>query len=90
MDEAGKKENTEEYFYKDITNFSSSSDTVEKDVLLKTSCKGDSTYGRKNVDIDQFRIVVPGDKLTCAMDQNEYSERSIKGMKAMLREKKNA
>jgi len=86
MDEDGKRERTEEYFYKDITNFSTVSETEEvasydpkkgKDVLV-------------NMDSTKFSLVVPGDKLFCSMEQNEYTENSIKGMKAMLREKKNA
>lgn len=90
MDEDGKKEQTEEYFYKDITNFSSSSSTVEKnDVLIKTNCKGESEYGRRTVDTDLFKITVPGDKLECAMVSNDYTEGAIQGLKAKLREKKN-
>lgn len=88
MDEDGKKESTEEYFYKDITNFSTTSDTIEKYVLDKVSCKGDATYARKNVDANRFAIVVPGHKFYCSMDQNDYTERAIQGMKAKLREKK--
>ncbi len=85
MDEDGRKQRTEEYFYKDITNFSTVSETEEvpqydnkqkKDVLV-------------NVNSTSFSIIVPGDKLLCSMEQNEYTENSIKGMKAMLREKKN-
>ncbi len=88
MDEDGKKESTEEYFYKDITNFSTSSDTVEKEVLDKVSCKGETTYARKNVDSNRFALVVPGDKFYCSMEQSDYTERAIQGMKAKLREKK--
>ena len=88
MDEDGKKEATEEYFYKDITNFSTSSDTVEKSVLDKVSCQGEASYARKNVDTNRFSIIVPGDKFYCSMDQNDYTERAIQGMKAKLREKK--
>lgn len=88
MDEDGKKERTEDYFYKDVTNFSTSTETIEKEVPLKTSCKGDTTYGRKNVDNSIFSIIVPGDKLICAMEQSEYAEKAIQGMKAKLREKK--
>ena len=84
LDEDGKQERTEEYFYKDITNFSTSSDTEEtpqwdpkeKDFVLK------------NVDSNRFRLVVPGDSFYCPMAQNEYTERAIQGMKAKLREKK--
>jgi hypothetical protein len=85
MDEDGKKESTEEYFYKDITNFSTSSDTVE------TSCWNpkQKKFFLENVDTNRFSLVVPGDKFYCAMDQNDYTERAIQGMKAKLREKKN-
>ncbi|GHV09673.1 hypothetical protein FACS1894162_0750 [Bacteroidia bacterium] len=84
LDEDGKKEITEEYFYKDITNFSTSSDTVETpywDPKAKKSIL-------KNVDSNRFRLVVPGDSFYCAMEQNDYAERAIQGMKAKLREKK--
>ncbi|MCL2650604.1 MAG: hypothetical protein FWD60_06200 [Candidatus Azobacteroides sp.] len=85
LDEDGKKESTEEYFYKDITNFSTVSDTEEtpywddqqKKVILQ------------NVDSNRFAITVPGDKFYCALEQNEYTERAIQAMKAKLREKKN-
>jgi len=90
MDEDGRKERTEEYFYKDITNFSTSSDTVEKpDVLEKVNCKGDATFGRVNIETSEFTIVVPGDKFRCAMKQSDDAERAVQGMKAKLREKKN-
>jgi hypothetical protein len=82
------KEKTDEYFYKDITNFSSSSDTVEKEVLEKTSCTGTPTYSRKSVSYNRFSLVVPGERFDCSMEQNDYTERSIQGMKAKLREKK--
>lgn len=86
MDEDGKKESTEEYFYKDITNFSTSTDTVETpeydQKLQKTVLR--------NVDSNRFALTVPGDKFYCSMEQNEYTERAIQGMKAMLREKKNS
>ena len=84
LDEDGKKEITEEYFYKDITNFSTSSDTVEteswdpkqkKNVLI-------------NVNSNRFTLTVPGDKFYCWMTQNDYTERAIQAMKAKLREKK--
>lgn len=86
MDEDGKKESTEEYFYKDITNFSASSDTVETPFYDKDTKK----TVLKNVNSNRFAIVVPGDKFYCSLEQNDYTERAIQGMKAMLREKKNA
>lgn len=86
MDEDGKKESTEEYFYKDITNFSTSADTVETPFYDK---KKNETF-LKNVDSNRFALTVPGDKFYCSMEQNDYTERAIQGMKAMLREKKNS
>jgi len=87
MDEEGKRERTEEYFYKDVTNFSTVSSTVETKIS-KVNCRGNITDKRINVDKNEFAIIVPGDKFSCAMDQNEYTERVIQGMKAKLREKK--
>ena len=84
FDKDDKKIATEEYFYKDITNFSTSTDTVEtpyydvkqnKDLL-------------ENVDSTRFSLTVPGDKLFCSFEQSDYTERSIQAMKAKLREKK--
>lgn len=86
LDEDGKKESTEEYFYKDITNFSTSTDTVETPMFDK---KENKTI-LKNVDSNRFALVVPGDKFYCSMEQNDYTESAIQGMKAMLREKKNS
>lgn len=84
MDQDGRKEATEEYFYRDITNFSTSSDTTET-----------ATYDKKegkdvlvNVDANRFAITVPGDKFYCSLEQNDYTESAIQGMKAKLREKK--
>ena len=86
MDEDGKKESTEVYFYKDITNFSTSSDTVETPFYDKETGKDIL----KNVDSNRFAITVPGDKFYCSLEQNEYTENAIRGMKSMLREKKNS
>ncbi|MBR1514651.1 MAG: hypothetical protein IJ622_10230 [Bacteroidales bacterium] len=86
-----KKERTEEYFYKDITNFSTVTETIEKEVPVKTTCKGDVEFGLKNVEDKQFSIIVPGDRLNCQMeDEDDTLEASIQGLKAKLREKKNA
>jgi len=85
-DEDGKKVATEEYFYKDVTNFSTSSDTVETPYWDKKS----KNFVLKNVDSTRFRITVPGDSIYCAMDATDENERAIKGLKAKLREKKSA
>ena len=88
MQNDGKKEKTEEYFYKDITNFSTTSDTVDKTTFHKVSCTGKVTYIRAKIDTNRFTLSAMGDKFYCAMKQNDYAEKAIQGMKAKLREKK--
>lgn len=88
MNEDGKNERTEEYFYQDIVNFSTRSDEVEKEVVVHTSCKGDVEYGRKMASTDMFSLVVPGDKFDCSMLSDDSTDGIIQGMKAKLREKK--
>ena len=85
MDEDGKKEATEEYFYKDITNFSTSSDTVETSVYNTKTDKDELV----NVNSNRFAITVPGDKFYCSLEQSDYTEQAIRGMKSLLRDKKN-
>lgn len=84
FDKDDKKVATEEYFYKDITNFSTVTDTIEQSFWNNNLKK----YEVKNVDSNDFAITVPGDKFYCSMEQNDYTERAIQGMKAKLREKK--
>lgn len=84
FDKDDKKVATEEYFYKDITNFSTSTDTVETpywDPKQKKSLL-------ENIDLNRFALTVPGDKFNCSLEQNDYTERAIQAMKAKLREKK--
>ncbi len=83
-DEDGKKIATEEYCYKDITNFSTSSDTVETPFW---DPKKKETF-LKNVDSTRFRITVPGDSLYCVMAQTDENEAAVRGLKAKLRDKK--
>ncbi len=94
FDEASKKESCEEYFYKDVVNFASSEETVEKKVYVPTKgCFGKEGAPRvemKSVETVRLSIVVPGDKMYCsATVTDDAFENSIKGMKALLREKKN-
>ena len=77
LDENSTNFRTEEYFYKDIVNFSTR--TEERDLA-----------GRKYIE-NTFSVIVPGDKFDCTLLPNmDSAERSIQGMKAKLREKKNA
>lgn len=77
-----KKERTEEYFYKDITNFSTSSDTIES--LQFKGCSG--APNRISVEIQKFALIVPGDKFSCATYGD--IDQQVKAMKNKLREKK--
>ena len=83
-------ERTEEYFYKDITNFSSMTESIEYQYLGKGSGCGNSTKWEKgSLDSSKFSIIVPGDKFSCSMLNTPDFERKIQGMKQKLREKKN-
>ena len=33
----------------------------------------------KTVDANEFRLIVPGDKVVCAMEQTDYTERGYSG-----------
>jgi hypothetical protein len=90
MDEDGKKERTEEYFYKDITNFSTSSESEEKETWEagKGCLNKVPIVTRKNVDHDVFKLIVPGDQFLCDMVNDSEAEDKIKAMKNKLREKK--
>jgi hypothetical protein len=83
FDEKKDEERTEEFFYKDITSLSTI--TTLNEVKL---------HGKKGmeevlqVESTQFKLVVPGNSLFCAMTKNDYTESAVQGMKAKLREKK--
>ena len=79
MDDDNKKESTDEFFYRDVTSFSTSSETERAHGL------GDKIF---DVETNKFCMVVPGDKLYVSMDGVKDSESIIQGMKQKLREKK--
>lgn len=89
MTSDSKKERTMQYFYQDITNFTSSSETYQKVVAETSGCMGAVSYRMASTDVDEFSIIVPGDKLRCSMTPNEYTDSAINGMRNKLREKKN-
>jgi len=85
MTSGTKREKTEEYFYKDITNFSTSNDTIE--VTRLSGCKKDKV-NKVNVEFSRFALVVPGDKFFCSTSGVPDAEQSVSAMKQKLREKK--
>lgn len=78
-----KKERTEEYFYRDITNFSTSSESF--DVEVASGCLG-SGFKKIPLEVQQFGLIVPGDKFTCSTYGD--IEAQVRAMKNKLREKK--
>ncbi len=80
-----KKERTEEYFYKDITNFSTTTDTEEA-FKFKKGCFGG--MDRVSTEVQKFGLIVPGDKFFTSTVGD--IEPQVKAMKNKLREKKNA
>ena len=81
FDEDKKKESTEEYFYTDVTSFSTSSETETAHGL------GDEKF---EVETNKFAMIVPGATLTVALEDSAGDfEDAIKRMKFKLREKKN-
>lgn len=85
MTSDGKKETTEEYFYKDITNFSTSSETTEAN---KVSGCGGNNVTKITREYSRFSLVVPGDKFYCSTSGVADADRSVSAMKQKLREKK--
>lgn len=70
------KDRTFEYFYKDVTNIS-------------TGEKRKNIQGAGLMPYIEFKIIVPGAEFECELNvSDEDNERSIKAMRALLREKK--
>lgn len=89
MTSDSKKENTMQYFYQDVTNFTASSETYQKLVAESSGCMGDAQYMQASANADEFKIVVPGDTLRCSMTPTDSTDAAIRGMRNKLREMKN-
>lgn len=89
MIDSTKQERTEEYFYKDITNFSARTETKEKLVSEKHGCSGNTKLKPRSFDNQLFSIIVPGDKLDCEISEETSIDSTVQGLRAKLREKKN-
>ena len=84
MTSDSKKESTMQYFYQDITNFSSSTETYQKMVVAPNG-----GFMQASADSEEFKIVVPGDTLRCSMTPTDTTDATIRGMRNKLREMKN-
>lgn len=89
MTSDSKKENTMQYFYQDITNFTASSETYQKIIAEPSGCMGSAQYMQVSANSDEFKIVVPGDTLRCSMTPTDFTDAAIRGMRNKLREMKN-
>jgi hypothetical protein len=82
MDSDELVERTEEFFYKDVTSFSTISE------VETTRAFSDKVSDKPmNIQTHLFQMIVPGDKLTVPIPTN-FSETVIQAMKQKLREKK--
>ena len=80
MDDDNYEERTDEFFYKDVTSFS----TITETETTKSKKENEEI----KVSTNKFAIVVPGDKLFMSMDGVQNADSIIQGMKQKLREKK--
>lgn len=80
-----KREESQEFFYKDIVSVS-----VGQESVTPTGENLDAEDGEtaKAVESEQFRLVVPGDKLYFAYMPTPYTSGRINAMKSMIRDKK--
>ena len=82
-------EQTQDFFYQDITSFTTLQKVVEKIDITSTGCikKGENIM-KNNYIVDSLKIIVPGNSFSFSMRNNESLEQSIQAAKAMLRERK--
>lgn len=78
-DNNSKTETTYEYQYKDITSVKVSEEVEE---IINED-------GQHFANSCKFMICVPGDSLSCSFNNNNEQVNSVKGMKAIIRDKKN-
>jgi hypothetical protein len=81
---------TNDFFYNDITCFSTSRFVKEKiDVVRTKGCLSSrEEYVKNNYVVDKFEIIVPGTSYQFSMRYNENFDQSVQAAKAVLRAKK--
>jgi hypothetical protein len=88
LDRDTKKITAEDYFWKDITKFSTSCETEEIAKVVSNMKNGQPIMKTATVEANVFSIVVPGAKVECLMDGSDATELSIKPLRTKLDEKK--
>jgi len=82
-------EYTKDFFYTDITCFSTIRAIKEKiDITPGKGCLSREKIEKNHYVIDTLEVIVPGTKYTFSLRNSETIEQSIQAAKAMLREKK--
>ena len=84
---------TKDFFYSDITCFSTSKMVKEKiDITISKGClkKGAENITKNNYVVDVLEIIVPGATYSFSKRDSETVEQSIQAAKAMIREKKHS
>ena len=84
------QERTQEYFYSDITAFTteSRSDVSKVWVTKGSGCSSSKEYKDKTTNFDIFKIVVPGESHKIAYPGTEEADQSVSAMKQKLRDMK--
>jgi hypothetical protein len=92
LDKDSKKEDTQEYFYKDVTSFSTSSESEKTKIYIPPQgCKEKiGIIKDEEVNSTTFKLVVPGDSQGVAMENTDANNNKVQAMKQKLREKKQA
>ena len=82
----GYEENrvTKQYFWKEIVAFN----TFEGSKTVIISPKNAKENKTETVILKLFSLIVPGDELVCAMPNDDSFDKTIRGMKATLKAKK--
>ncbi len=79
---------TRDYFYTDITCFTTRKMIKEKIDKSISGCIKKETIAKNNYVVDELELVVPGAKFNFSMRNSPTIEQSIQAAKAMIREKK--
>ena len=80
---------TKDFFYSDITCFSTMCAVKEKiEIKAGKGCLGAETITKNHYVVDTLEVIVPGTSYSFSLRNSDTIEQSIQAAKAMLREKK--
>ena len=78
-----RSETTQEFFYSDIVSVTIGTESTAVD---SKNCVDGYTTG--SIDVEKFKLIVPGDKMSFAFTSNDGVSGSIQAMKNKIRDKK--